>query len=251
MPIPFVVRNYRTIRRFQQGILIEPADPSQRKGRRRDSALGGLAVGAGLISMLWASVWFGIAMMIAFVPKHILLAWKINQFAEPSLKAAVLATSASIIFVHAVFGTLAIRWGWRAIGRYQGIIKPSSIHHTISSGVHQLVIGVIAVFGAALWAAGLLYLLSTAYSRKGSAPDWVPSQYHSVWTSIYENGNGTNSDLPNTRCFYLGVCGVGANCSRYSNDPHFDGDNVGSVHRSRWIAERSRFANIRDNSPSS
>ncbi len=191
MPIPFVVRNYRTIRRFQQGILIEPADPSQRKGRRRDSALGGLAVGAGLISMLWASVWFGIAMMIAFVPKHILLAWKINQFAEPSLKAAVLATSASIIFVHAVFGTLAIRWGWRAIGRYQGIIKPSSIHHTISSGVHRLVIGVIAVFGAALWAAGLLYLLSTAYSRKGSAPDWVPSQYHSVWTSIYENGNGT------------------------------------------------------------
>ena len=40
MPIPFVVRNYRTIRRFQQGILIEPADPSQRKGRRRDLGIG-------------------------------------------------------------------------------------------------------------------------------------------------------------------------------------------------------------------
>lgn len=128
------------------------------------------------------------------VPKHILLAWniKLGQFTEPGPKTMALAGCAALIFVHVVFGTQAIRWGRGAIDRYQGTIKPSSIRYTrrLSSGVRRIVTGLIALFGAALWAGGLFYLLSTAHSRKGIAPDWVPSQYHSVWKSIYENDTG-------------------------------------------------------------
>jgi len=191
MPIPFVRRNYRTIQRFRQGILIEPADPRQGTGRRRDWALGWLAVGAGSISLLWAGVAVGV-MLITFLPKHILSAWNASEWSEPGRKAILLAGCAAVIFVHVVFGAQAIRWGQEAIGRYQGTIKPSSILYTrrLSSGVRGIVAGLIAVFGAALWSGALFYLLSTAYSRKGNAPDWVPSQYHIVWKSIYDNDTG-------------------------------------------------------------
>jgi hypothetical protein len=191
MPIPFIRRNYRTIQRFRQGMLIEPADPGQGKGRRRDWALGALAVGAGSISLLWAGVFVGLFMLLTFVPRHILSAWNVSQSQlESGHKAMIQAGCAALIFVHVVFGTQAIRWGREAIGRYQGTIKPSSIRYTRRLGVRRIVAGSTAVFGAALWSGALFYLLSTAYSRKGNAPDWVPSEYHSVWKTIYEHDTG-------------------------------------------------------------
>jgi hypothetical protein len=190
MPIPFVRRNFRTIQRFRHGILIEPADPGQGRGRRTDWALGCLAVGVGSISLLWAGVFMGLV-LVTFLPKHILLSWNLSEWSEPGQKAFLQATSAAVIFVHVVFSTQAIRWGRKAIDRYQGTIEPSSIDtRRISSGVRQIVAGLIAVLGAALWSGALFYLLSTAYSRKGNAPDWVPSQYHSVWKSVYDDGIG-------------------------------------------------------------
>jgi hypothetical protein len=192
MPIPFVRRHYRTIQRFRQRNLIEPADPGQDSGRRRDWALGLVAVGAGWISLLWAGVFVGI-FLFAFLPKHILSAWNLSQWlAEPGQKAMTLAGCGALIFVHVVFGTQAIRWGRAAFGRYQGTIKPPSTGCAGPTGVRRMVAGFIAVFGAALWGGGLFYLLSTAYSRKGEAPDWVSSQYHSVWKSVYHNDTGMN-----------------------------------------------------------
>jgi hypothetical protein len=192
MPIPFVRRHYRTIQRFRQGNLIEPADPGQGGGRRRDWALGRIAVGAGSISLLWAGVFVGV-ILFSFLPKHILSAWNLGQWlAEPGQRAMTLVGCGALIFVHVVFGTQAIRWGREAIGRYQGTIKPPSTGCTRSTGVRRIVAGFIAVFGAALWGGGLVYLLSTAYSRKGEAPDWVPSQYHSIWKSVYNHDTGMN-----------------------------------------------------------
>src|SRR5262249_10845723 len=131
-------------------------------------------------------VWY---MLATFLPKHMLSALGGGELSEPGQRAYTQAGCAAAIFVHVVFGTQAIRWGRKAIGRYQGTIEPSSIldRRRISSGVRRIVAGLIAVFGAALWSGALFYLLSTAHSRKGNAPDWVPSQYHSVWKSIYNN----------------------------------------------------------------
>jgi hypothetical protein len=189
MPIPFVLRKYRTIQRFRQRNLIEPADPRQGSGRRRDWALGLVALGAGSISLLWAGVFVGIV-LLTFLPKHILSAWNGQWLAEPGRKAIALAFCGAPIFVHVLFGTQAIRWGRGAIGRYQGTIKPPSTGSTRPAGVRRIVAGLIAVFGAALWGGGLFYLLSTAYSRKGEAPDWVPSEYHIVWKSVYHHDTG-------------------------------------------------------------
>ena len=191
MSIPFVRRNYRTIQRFRHGILIEPADIGQGTGRRRDWALGWLAVGAGSISLVWAGVFVWV-LLITFLPNHAMTALNVGEWSEPGRRVLTQVGSAAIIFVHVVFGTLAIRWGRKAIGRYQGTIEPSSIPDTrrIPPGVRRIVAGLIAVFGAALWSGALFYLFSTAYSGKGSAPDWVPSQYHSVWKSVHKGDLG-------------------------------------------------------------
>lgn len=190
-PIPFIRRNYRTIQRFQHHISSEPADPKLGGGQQRDLALGRLAVGAGLISLLWGGVFLGFILVLS-APRHILLAWHLNEWAEPGARAIALVGGAAIVFVHALFGAQAIRWGQRTIGRYLGTIGPSSIDYTkpLSSGILRIVAGLIAVFGAALWVTGLSYLLRTAYSAKGVAPDWVPADYHVVWKRIYAHDTG-------------------------------------------------------------
>ena len=79
--IPFVLRSYRTIQRFRHGILIEPPGRRQGTGRRRDWALGWLAVGAGSISLMWAGVCVWV-ILVTFLPNRAMSALNVGEWLE-------------------------------------------------------------------------------------------------------------------------------------------------------------------------
>jgi hypothetical protein len=172
-----VLRNVRAIQRFRWRALSAPVEPQQTIGRKRDLALGRLAVGAGSICLAWAGI-------VAFA---ILLASRFGSRAPENLEVSFLDFASIPVFV--LFGLTGIRWGLEALDRYTG----SPTKHFKVLGTRRLLriaAGLMAVFAAILWGGGLLYLVAANYATKGISPTWVPARYHALWQSVFEEGVG-------------------------------------------------------------
>jgi hypothetical protein len=178
-----VLRNVRAIQRFRWRALSAPVEPQQTIGRKRDLALGRLAVGAGSICLAWAGI-------VAFA---ILMASRVGSRAPENLEVSFLDFASIPVFV--LFGLTGIRWGLEALDRYSG----SPTKHFKVLGTRPLLriaAGLMAVFAAVLWGGGLLYLVAANYATKGISPTWVPTRYHALWQSVFEEGvSGFNTKI--------------------------------------------------------
>ena len=177
-----VLRNVRAIQRFRWRALSAPVETQQTIGRKSDLALGRLAVGAGWICLAWAG-------LAAFV---ILWGSRVGRASETS---EVLYLDFVSVPVFALLGLTGICWGLEALDRYSG----SPTKHFKVLGTRPLLriaAGLMAVFAAVLWGGGLLYLAGANYATKGISPTWIPTRYHAVWQSVFEQGvSGVNTTI--------------------------------------------------------
>jgi hypothetical protein len=176
-----VVRNVRAIQRFRWRALSAPVEPQQTIGRRRDLALGRLAVGTGSICLAWAG-------LAAFV---ILMEWRVR--AAGNLEVSFFELASIPVFV--LLGLTNIRWGLEALDRYSG--SPTKHFKVLGTKPPlRIAVGLMAVFAAVLWGGGLLYLVAANYATKGISPTWIPTRYHALWQSVFEEGvSGFNTKI--------------------------------------------------------
>jgi quinol-cytochrome oxidoreductase complex cytochrome b subunit len=98
-----VLRNIRMIRRFRWPTLDEPAERRPTAVRKKDWALGRLAVGVGAISLSWAGI-LVIGLFMAFF----------STSKEPESRELFFLDFVSFpLFV--LFGRMCFRWGLQAI----------------------------------------------------------------------------------------------------------------------------------------
>jgi len=177
-----VLRNVRAIQRFRWRALSAPVETQQTIGRKSDLALGRLAVGAGSLCLAWAGL-AAFAFLMARVG------------GRPSETSEVLYLDFASIPVFVLLGLTGIRWGLEALDRYSG--SPTKQFKVLGTKpLLRITAGLMAVFAAVLWGGGLLYLVAANYATKGVSPTWIPTRFHSVWQSVFEEGvSGLNTKI--------------------------------------------------------
>jgi TPR repeat protein len=170
--VAIVIRNVRVIQRFSWRVWSAPVETQRVIGYKRDWALGWLAVGAGSICLAWAGIVALVILLASFSRQE---NWELIYLDLASVPVFVL------------FGLTGIRWGLEAVDRYRGI--PTKHFKVLSTRpLLRDATGLIAVLAATLWGGGLLYLVVAIYTTKGISPTWLPTRYHALWMSIFEDG---------------------------------------------------------------